>query len=1035
MGSVVRDLTASEVQDAQAKAAVIATASHEVVQGNQFVFFVAFDGTNNDRDRLYLSKDSQNTNAAELERLVAQANPGSTDVGSYYVPGVGTGNSPITASTWMESSVTQQVIARAEEAYDRFSIAANAWLNQNEGGSVTTMTTAFSRGCASAAVFSQLIWERGLLDDDDGDVLIAPGKISVSAGVLFDPVMTGVNGNLAFAPNCTNIAVIQATDEFRYAFKATDFSVQSGITSTFSFFGNHGDVGGTYDNGLGALTLEAAIGFFQGTGLSISDAGMERQFDPTQGVVIHTEGYGFSPSGVPYTIWSEYDPSNGRLTSNTPKPAVVQSDGDGGTVTTFTDALGRPVTYSQITNNGTVTEQMTIRDAVTANVLAQTTVNLSNDKVVTSVSLDVDGDGIYDSTRTNTRTTEGEVDELTLFDIDGVPRQETFEVTLADGLAVLPEDLLNAILDQLPSALGTTVVSSILQIASASTIVLSLHHDGDESTRSELATLSFADGDQTTIQGNVGIDGSGSGVINRSDGTYGTYTDDGQGGTYVDFYTVTDELSSIYWTLPDGSYGERHRDSLGNYHDEWHGGDGVSFAIYDSNDDGSSSSIYSYASGRHGADSDDGNGNVHHESFEADGSFNISDAYADGSWSSSYLSPDGGNGSENFDSDGFGRHETYGADGSYDISDTAPDGSSEIHTLTIIDGDSYEYDKVTLADGSYEESWDHSDGSYGSTTFDGSTLESNSFRYLPGGTWLDEHRVDSADGSYEYDYENSEGYQAIYSFTAETGEFNQTAYFPDGTRVVSTEELDGSWESDSYDSTGFKYSSQWSEPDGSHGSVYYYNSESFESVIHNVDGTYDSVGHFVEIDGSITRDHTIHGVIDGDYTRTTDTTTWYGTDHTVEVHTADYDDITFSWNKPVGSGGAGSGHTRRDADGSYTTTRSYSDAIGPNGATVFFETSDIYDADQFDYSSVASGVLGDDSLFFSSTYFKDGSADGSFTESWESERIPVHEELFNEIVYSYGTTIYDASTHLWDSTYFQRFENGTSGTVHNSYYT
>ena len=90
-----------------------------------------------------------------------------------------------------------------------------------------------------------MLYVRGLIDPANGQVLIPPGQVGVSAGVLFDPVTTGVDGNVSFAPNVQNVVVLRAENEYRYLFKAGDYSDQQGIT-TLGVSGNHCNVGGCY---------------------------------------------------------------------------------------------------------------------------------------------------------------------------------------------------------------------------------------------------------------------------------------------------------------------------------------------------------------------------------------------------------------------------------------------------------------------------------------------------------------------------------------------------------------------------------------------------------------------------------------------------------------------------------------------------------------------------------------------------------------------------------------------------------------------
>jgi VCBS repeat-containing protein len=284
--------------DQQRQQSIIDAAQVNTVSlDNQLVFFAAFDGTSNDERN---EGNETKTNVLELFRQVSAANH--ANVLPRYFPGPGT-KGTLTASSWLPPQVTEQVLSQADAAYQRFAIEAKSWLETHDGGSVTAVLTAFSRGSASAAIFSQMLYQKGLVDGDK--VLIAPGQIAISAGVLFDPVMTGVGANLAFAPNVKNVVRILAENEYRYAFKAADYEGHPGIT-TIRMLGNHSDIGGSYDHGIAALSLEAANAFFKKAGLPIAPVAAvtvdgSYVFNPND-VAMHDEGVGDGGR----ELWSEY---------------------------------------------------------------------------------------------------------------------------------------------------------------------------------------------------------------------------------------------------------------------------------------------------------------------------------------------------------------------------------------------------------------------------------------------------------------------------------------------------------------------------------------------------------------------------------------------------------------------------------------------------------------------------------------------------------------------------------------------------------
>lgn len=277
-----------------------------LIRENQFIFFAAFDGTSN--SYIPSNGDTQNTNVAQLYDQARNAALSNPNLATGYESGPGT-EGTLTASAWLTPQVTRQVAIAAENMYTKFNQLAADWIKNNPdsdvranpGDYITTALTAFSRGAASAAVFSQLVATRGVTDPITGKVLVPAGQVDVSSGVIFDPVTTGVSGNLAFA-NSENIIVLKAAHEFRYLFKSTDYSAQDGV-QVFEVIGNHCNTGGCYDNSLGALYLEGATKFFQLSGLSISNVDPSRQFDPTERMVIYDEVGSYDSSGRLVRQW------------------------------------------------------------------------------------------------------------------------------------------------------------------------------------------------------------------------------------------------------------------------------------------------------------------------------------------------------------------------------------------------------------------------------------------------------------------------------------------------------------------------------------------------------------------------------------------------------------------------------------------------------------------------------------------------------------------------------------------------------------
>jgi VCBS repeat-containing protein/YD repeat-containing protein len=359
MGIIAGTLTDQETTDTVEQKDSIAAAAQPSIQANQFVFFAAFDGTQNDRNNLPLSGTTQQTNVGQLFEQVRDANLTNPGVQWGYYPGVGTNTATSGGFDAASFNPTPATIATADAAYRDFGIAASDWLRDHPGGDITTAITGFSRGGATAVVFARMLDERGLIDPSNGAVLIPPGGVSVSATLLFEPVFTGVNANLSLSANVNgNVVVVRALDEFRVAFKAADFIADPRV-STIDVYGNHGDIGGFYDQGIGALTLEGATGFFQASGLEIAPVPTARLFDASKPPSVHSEG----TDAYGNTIWSEYGTRGNRLTVRVPAPDLTSHQGqDIESVTREASGLAYPgdptTTVSVKFRDGTSAQQL-----------------------------------------------------------------------------------------------------------------------------------------------------------------------------------------------------------------------------------------------------------------------------------------------------------------------------------------------------------------------------------------------------------------------------------------------------------------------------------------------------------------------------------------------------------------------------------------------------------------------------------------------------------------------------------------------------
>lgn len=278
----------------------------------RFNFFAAFDGTNNDQGNLKLSGDPYPTNIGNLDQ---QANRSVSDTfRRNYYPGVGTGGDQgniVNAGP----NPTPAIDAAAERAYADFSDAAQKYLKDNPGATPADLgasVTGFSRGCATAVRFAQLVNDRGLVAPD-GTMVAPPGSVPITGMALMDPVATGVKGETGIPANVKGqVLVVQAEHEHRSHFRPLDYSDDPRVT-TVLHPGNHVGVGGGYDrNGTAANVHEGVTAYFQRRGVPLADVPPEQRYHLNERAMIRTEAFQTARNGEVLTERDGESPPDGR---------------------------------------------------------------------------------------------------------------------------------------------------------------------------------------------------------------------------------------------------------------------------------------------------------------------------------------------------------------------------------------------------------------------------------------------------------------------------------------------------------------------------------------------------------------------------------------------------------------------------------------------------------------------------------------------------------------------------------------------------
>lgn len=520
MTEVVGTITGGAANDVVAYSNTLKDIVTSRVASSTFIYFVGFDGTDNIKTDPGYSGTVQSTAVGALtDAILSIQNGGNPNVYVDYLAGVGTPDTSAISSF----APLDESIRMARDAYDNYGAAANEWLKEHPGGDVTAMMTTFSRGSVAGAIFSQMLYEEGLVYD--GKVLVPPGQAGISGALILSPVDTGaftgeVRPNLAFAPNCENIVDVIALNEYRTEFHQ---NIYDGVTNFFQW-GNHGDIGTFYPDGLSALYLQAYTDFFRAAGLGVNDPSNERQYSSDQPKNIHLEEL---TAATPWNI------SDGSYEDGTPIKLVGAGSGakiestSTGTVETFTDYQGRTVVITKI---GGITQ--------TVKVITPETAFISRSE-----------ETIYRiATPTETQITNNPDGSKTVIALDGAGRMLASTTTHSSGQIDTTEysnGEPSRIIKQLPVVNGSQVVETYdangnLQGSVTTTSVVSGTVTTDTTVRKDgagnfISSQSIAKDSSTgeTTSTNVIKDGSATVTVSKEDGSQVTTSTFADGGALV----------------------------------------------------------------------------------------------------------------------------------------------------------------------------------------------------------------------------------------------------------------------------------------------------------------------------------------------------------------------------------------------------------------------------------------------------------------------------------------------------------------------
>ncbi|MDR3391640.1 MAG: DUF2974 domain-containing protein [Sulfuriferula sp.] len=322
-------------------------------------------------------------------------------------------------------------------------------------------------------------------------------------------------------------------------------------------------------------------------------------------------------------------------------------------------------------------------------------------------------------------------------------------------------------------------------------------------------TWGYADGSHGSEIYNA--DGSGSDTWTGADGSYGSDTYNADGSSTSTTYNPDGSYSNITYNAdgsntgtnynPDGSYTNTTDNGLGLTSAYNYAADGTLTNYSWSSNDGQGLTITdTYAAdGTLQTDhqvSNDGNGNTNDTLTQADGSYQNSWTHADGSYGTAgYIAATG---------ETLGTNHTAGTDYVYGWDQTTlANGSIENKTSDFYtDGSSYNADTVTQTDGSYQETWQKSDGSYGTAGYVAATGETLGTNHTAGTDYLYSWDTTltangSTDTKTSLDFTNGYNYSTE-TLTATDGSYQQAWTTSDGTAGSTTVDASGTQTGDSW---------------------------------------------------------------------------------------------------------------------------------------------------------------------------------------------------------------------------------------------
>ncbi len=230
------------------------------------IFYAAFDGTGHSTP----PKHHSPSNVRSLfEVLSLREKRGDAQIAARYQPGPCMRKNSV--SRWIASRRGRTAVQQLEVMYSDLVRQATEWKRRDPNIIMRVVSLGFSAGATQAAVFTNLLHERGIADPSDPTAVhacIASPGVTPQVVALYAPIAAGVPRSLdrCLAPSVVSGFQILPMDEFREGFRsepllAPGFSADGRFLS-ISLPGSQADVGGGYiRDGLARRTYNLMIDY------------------------------------------------------------------------------------------------------------------------------------------------------------------------------------------------------------------------------------------------------------------------------------------------------------------------------------------------------------------------------------------------------------------------------------------------------------------------------------------------------------------------------------------------------------------------------------------------------------------------------------------------------------------------------------------------------------------------------------------------------------------------------------------------------